>query len=583
MRALVILAMLVAIEAHAQNVIPYPTLVGDSATSIRVYLHPAGNDAGDGSRERPVATYTAAMLRIKELTKSDTGRLACAMCFLPGVYRLTQPFIQSANDHRVAGPNGMRWLELSFEGEGDVVLDAIDLTMPAGHGVITTSGSGIEIVNLSIRRSSQFGIRLGTGSRRSTNVLVRNVTIDSTYTHGILIGQDGSPLSDTTAIVNCRVLNTNTMNYRGSLGQFGSAVKLFGARDVTVRECWIGRNWGEAVCINNSRRVLVEGVTIEDNWAPGVYCDVADSVVIRNNVLRSHKDTTMFPQGRRGMVGILISTEAWTATISDFRARNIDIYNNVFINMAGCLDIWEGTVSFLQRQVIENIRFAHNTCIGMWTTVGNTSVSFVNAVYSKPFPNNRSIRNVIVANNIFSVDPAAILPTRWVRVPVEAQPAFTYTSNYWAASVMFIETSNDNVVASWLPTTEPASLFPEVTTQLRGRVRALSGIAEDARGVRRGSVETNVGAFEERVDVGVEEDDAKHAHLRIHLVTGPSLYLHPATHTRLVDVFALDGALLFTRKLDPHAGHLLQLTDTRLAIVRERPLNNSQLLDHTSP
>jgi len=476
-----------------------------------------------------------------------------------------------AGDHRVVGTNGVRWLELSFEGEGDVVLDAVDVKMPAGHGVITTSGSGIELMNLTVRRSDQFGIRLGTGSRRSTNVLVRNVTVDSTYTHGILIGQDGSPLSDTTAVVNCRVLNTNTMNYRGSLGQFGSAVKLFGASDVTVRGCWIGRNWGEAVCINNSRRVLVEGVTIEDNWAPGVYCDVADSVMIRNNVLRSHKDTTMFPQGRRGMVGILISTEAWTGAITDFRTRNIDIYNNVFINMAGCLDIWEGTVSFLQRQVIENIRFAHNTCIGMWTTVGNTSTAFVNAVYSQPFPNNRTLRNIVVANNIFSVDPAIVIPSRWVRVPVEARPAIAYASNYWVASVPGIESSNGNVTASWLPTSEPASLFPEVTPQLRGRVTPQAGITTDARGVARGNVETNVGAFEERVDVSVVEEDAKHAHLRIHLVAGPSLYLHSAPYSRLVDVFALDGTLLFTRQLDPHAGHLLQLTDTRLSIVRERP------------
>jgi hypothetical protein len=508
---------------------------------------------------------------MKERTALDTGRIGCAFRFLSGTYRLTEPFIQMAGDHRVVGTNGVRWLELSFEGEGDVVLDAVDVTMPAGHGVITTSGSGIELVNLTVRRSDQFGIRLGTGSRRSTNVLVRNVTIDSTYTHGILIGHDGSPLSDTTAVLNCRVLNTNTMNYRGSLGQFGSAVKLFGASDVTVRGCWIGRNWGEAVCINNSRRVLVEGVTIEDNWAPGVYCDVADSVIVRNSVLRSNKDTAMFPQGRRGMVGVLISTEAWTGAITEFRARNIDIYNNVFINMAGCLDIWEGTVSFLQRQVIENVRFAHNTCIGMWTTVGNTSTAFVNAVYSQPFPNNRTIRNIVVANNIFSVDPAVILPTRWVRVPVEARPAFTYASNYWVASVPGIESSNGNVTASWLPTSEPASLFPEITPQLRGRVTPQAGITTDARGVARGNVETNVGAFEERVDVSVVEEDATHMHRRIYLVAGPSLYLQSAPYIRLVEVFALDGTLLFTRQLDPHEGHLLQLTDTRLSIVRERP------------
>lgn len=567
---LTLIAFLLSIATlHVHADIPFPRLVVDSASRIRVYLAPAGNDVNDGSRNAPVATYTGAMRRMKELTQSDTGRIGCAFHFLPGTYRLTEPFIQMAGDHRVVGTSGVRWLELCFEGEGDVVLDAVDLKMPAGHGVITTSGSGIEIVQLTVRRSDQFGIRLGTGSRRSTNVLLRNVTIDSTYTHGVLIGQDGSTQSDTTALVGCAVRNTNTMNYRGVLGQFGSAVKLFGATDVTVRSCWIGRNWGEAICINNSRRVLVEGVTIEDNWAPAVYCDVADSVVVRNSVVRSNKDTTMFPQGRRGMVGILISTEAWTGTITEFSTRNIDVYNNVFINLAGYLDIWEGSVSFLQRQIIENVRFAHNTCIGMWTTAGNTSVRFVNAVYSQPFPINRSIRNILVANNIFSVDPSVVDPTRWVRIPVETITAFSFPSNYWVASVQGIATTNGNIVASWLPTSEPASFFPEVTTTLRGSVPPLAGIQSDARGVTRGVDQTNVGAYEDLSLVSVTDQAQRELTIPL-LVIGPALRVAPGSRSRIVDVYDLQGALIVSVPVQSGEACTIPLHTTGPVIVVQR-------------
>jgi hypothetical protein len=277
----------------------------------------------------------------------------------------------------------------------------------------------------------------------------------------------------------------------------------------------------------------------------------------------------MFPQGRRGMVGVLISTEAWTGTITEFRTRNVDVYNNVFINMAGCLDIWEGTVSFLQRQIIENIRFAHNTCIGMWTTVGNTSVRFVNGVYSQPFPINRTIRNVLVANNIFSVDPAAVNPSRWVRVPVEALPAFSYQANYWCASIDGIGVSNNNVVASWLPTSEPSSLYPEVTTTLRGVVSPLPGISSDARDVARGALQTNVGAYEDLSLVSVT-DEVQRERMNPVLVIGHAFRVAPAPRSRIVDVYDLQSRLIVSVSVQSGEECLIPLHTTAPVIVVQR-------------
>ena len=550
--AVVVLIVLVAYTTQAQpsGNVPMPKLLAEASQRVRVVMSPAGNDAGDGTRDKPLSTFGAAIARLKTLTSGEKGRVACEIRFLPGRYALRDVFIQYTKDYVVLGSAGERRLDVSFVGEGNVVLDASSVVVPAGHGVITTSSCGVEIRNIRIVNSNEFGIRLGTSlERRSTNVLLSDVVIDSTFSHGIRIGEDGSPLSDTVALVACSITHTNLMNDRGIRGQFGSAIKMFGARDVNVIECKIGRNWGEAVCINNSSRVRVRRCTIFDNWAPGVYCDVGSDVVVEDCTFRSDKDTTMFPAGRRGMVAVLISTEGWAGSPNELRCQNIDIVNNVFVNMAGCLDIWEGAIGFTQQQIISGVRFAHNTCVGMWTTKGNTSTAFVNLVYSVPFPNNRQIRNVLVANNIFSVDPSLITPNRWIRLPSEAVPAMTYPSNYWSASVPGIATTFGNVVAPSLPLTEPASWLPEVMPSLRGRVPRLSWVTSDAGGRTRTADSTNVGAYEFSLPSSVPGEVA-HAPVFMRPFVGNSTVVCAPGRPVQIRVYAIDGRLLTSADLD---------------------------------
>ncbi|MFN4907885.1 MAG: right-handed parallel beta-helix repeat-containing protein [Bacteroidota bacterium] len=550
--AVVVLIVLVAYTTQAQpsGDVPMPVLLAEVSQRVRVVMAPDGNDSGDGTRERPLSTFGAAIARLKALTAGEKGRVACEIRFLPGRYALRDVFIQYTKDYVVSGAAGERRLDVSFVGEGNVTLDAAGVVVPAGHGVITTSSCGIEIRNIRIVNSNEFGIRLGTSlERRSTNILLSDVTVDSTFSHGVRIGEDGSPLSDTVALVSCSITHTNLMNDRGMRGQFGSALKLFGARDVNVIECKIGRNWGEAVCINNSSRVRVRRCTIYDNWAPGVYCDVGSDVVVEGCTFRSDKDTTMFPAGRRGMVAVLISTEGWAGSPNELRCQNIDIINNVFVNMAGCLDIWEGAIGFTQQQIISGIRFAHNTCVGMWTTKGNTSTAFVNLVYSVPFPNNRQIRNVLIANNIFSVDPTLVAPNRWIRLPAEAVLAMTYPSNHWSASVPGIATTFGNIVAPSLPLTEPASWLPEVTPSLRGRVPRLSWVASDAGGRTRGSDSTNVGAYELALPSSVSVD-VEHASPSVWPVVGASTTVCAPGRRVQVLVCAVDGRMLTAADLD---------------------------------
>lgn len=523
--------------------IPEPNLHPSAEERHSVYLATDGNDANAGERISPVRTFARAIALLKERTSDAQGRVPCAFRFLPGEYTLQSTFVQRAEDYKITGLAGTRYLDLSIEGEGLVILDASKIIVPAGHGVFTLCGRGITLNSIVIRNSSEFGIRLGQPGYRCTNALLKSVVIDGTYSHGIKIGDETSAESDTTMLIHCTVRNTNLMNIRGERGQFGSAIKMFGARDVIIDSCLVERNWGEAVCCNNSQRIEVRNTTIIDNWAPAVYCDVASDVRIHSNVFKSNADTTMFPRGRRGMVGVLLSTEAWDGSRTDYVTERVDIYNNVFVNMAGCLDIWEGSVGFLQRQIVRNIRFAHNTCIGMWTTQGNTSTAFVNCVYSSPFPGNRSLANVLVTNNIFSVSPTQVAPKLWVRMPSEVIPAFTYPSNYWRTDVPGIGTMFNNVVNTSLPETEPRSLLPEGNATLRGRVRAITGIGIDARGLQRGIDSTNVGAFEWQNTSNVA-DNTVMARRGAMLILGRHITVGQSDADLTVRIYAVDGSLL---------------------------------------
>jgi hypothetical protein len=556
----ILIATIVALgtlQSQTDVRIPEPVVPAQFDEQYCVYLAPNGSDAGTGTRDSPVLTYARAIALMKERTSAVSGRIACALRFLPGVYQIQAPFIQKIDDYRVTGPAGVRFLDLSILGEGALgeapfaALNASNITVPAGHGIFTLCGRGITISNIVLLNSSEFGIRLGQPGYRCTNALLKNVIIDGTFSHGIKIGDETSNLADTTMLYRCSVRNTNLTNVRGIKGQFGSAIKLFGAKDVIIDSCSVERNWGEAVCINNSSRVEVRNTTVLDNWAPAVYCDVAQDVRIHGCRFISNADTTMFPKGRRGMVGVLISTEAWDGSRTDYICERIDVYNNTFIRMAGCLDIWEGTVGFLQRQIIRNVRFAHNTCIDMWTTEGNTSTAFVNAVYSSPFPANRSASNIFVGNNIFTVDPSNVAPRLWVRVPTEIVSAFRYPSNYWKAEVPGIGTTFNNIVNPLLITAQPFDLSPAGTPPLRCNVPRITDITHDALGMQRRSDSTNVGAFEFNYPSSVDRDEGSANTCSIVSVSG-SAYTLPATSTqRRIRVYSPLGQLLVEQYSEP--------------------------------
>lgn len=538
-------------SAQTNVVIPMPVLFGSPQDRVRIHVDTAGNDADDGSPQRPVRTWTRAHALLKERTSDRTGRVPCAVHYNAGRHRLTEPILQRASDRVINGPAGRRWLEISIEGEDSTTLDGTNATVPPGHGLITLCGSGITIERLRVYNSPDMGIRLGQPTSRCTNVLLYRVVVDSTISHGILIGDDTSTQADTTALIDCRVRQTNRSNEGGTAGQFGSAIKMFGARDVVVSKCGLERNWGEAVSVNNSQRVDVSDTWVLDNWGIGVYCDIAADVRVHGCLFRSTADTTVFKPNKRGMVGILCSNEAYTALVTDYRCERIDIFNNVFLGLSGFLDLWEGAVSFLQRSYVNDIRFAHNTCIGMSSGEGDGNVSFVNVVHSEVVTINRFFARILVQNNVFASDTARWKAQRWVRIPDLDRDAVSFSHNRWGTTVPYVGTDNGNDVEPSLPAVPGPNLWPEVTSTLRRTVPTRMGIDVDARGMQRGRDSTNVGAFEHPVTSSIRTSTVGTPAVQVMAVHGMSCDIAPSDIARRADVYTMDGRHVTSTRLAP--------------------------------
>ncbi len=75
-----------------------------------------------------------------------------------------------------------------------------------------------------------------------------------------------------------------------------------------------------------------------------LYCDIVKNISIHSNLIVSTADSTIYSNGKRGMIGVLVSVEARNPFQQELYTENIDKYSNVCMNCSGILDIWEGSL-----------------------------------------------------------------------------------------------------------------------------------------------------------------------------------------------------------------------------------------------
>lgn len=501
---LLVIALVVAhTSVHAQiGEIPLPA-VDTLAFRItqRVYMSPNGNDSSDGTRTRPLKTFASAL---RAVPWPASGNAYAEIVLLPGTYH--DRFVQSEADYR----RGAVTRNISMRGEGRVVLDGTGVPLNGVEGVVTLRGSHISIRNVHVVSSLVAGI---TAFGPATDVLIDACSVDTAISHGIYFDH----------IERGSITNSSVREAAASmLGQkprsFGSAIKLYLSKDLTVRNCISQRNWGEGVNVNRTERCLVEGCTVGDNYGIAFYLDMAAVCVIRNNrILYDIRDTSHWAADRPAS-GISLSNELtcyansqcdaiWTGTDNcryhcqgigcEFWVRMNDscfIYNNLIVNAGTGLELFE----LFNIDCFRTIEFTHNTIVGSSRSGSGAMVWFNLGMLI------HAIENITVRNNLFLMDDASIQagtpmcrygenPTSPVRQNITVQ------NNAWnRPPLCALASAADTVIDHAVPNTDSTRVVdvdPSVVGDVFGRAPSVSYVRTDIQGRPRRPL-SSIGAME---------------------------------------------------------------------------------------
>lgn len=498
---------------HAQiDEIPFPmvdTLV--YRISQHIYMAPNGSDSAEGTRTQPLRTFAAAM---KAIPWPSSGTVYAEVVLLPGTYH--DRFVQGIADHT----RGTVTRNISLRGEGTVVLDGKGVPMNGTEGVVTLRGSHIGIRNVHVVSSPVSGI---SAFGPSTDVHIDACSVDTTISHGIYFDH-----VDRGAITNSSVREAAASMLGERPRAFGSAIKLFLSKNLTVRNCISQRNWGEGVNVNRTERCLVEGCTVGDNYGIAFYLDMAAVCVIRNNrILYDLADTSHWA-GDRPASAISLSNELtcyansqcdaiWTGTDNcryhcqglgcEIWVRMNDscfIYNNLIVNAGTGLEMFE----LFNIDCFRTIEFTHNTIVGSSRSGSGTLLWFNLGMLI------HAIENIKVRNNLFLMDDASLRAgtpmCRYGENPTSpVTQNISLAHNVWNRTPTCAVASQADVVfdhaVADIDTMRLVDVDPMVVGDVFGRAPAVDYVLTDLNGRPRRTL-TSCGALEGGGVAAVAED-----------------------------------------------------------------------------
>jgi hypothetical protein len=462
----------------------------------QVYISHNGDDNALGDSSSPVSSFSRALSIISDQTTALSGNLYSEIVFLPGTYYF--PAVQPASHFQ----QGNRTLHVSLRGVGEVVLAGSDTAKSSSTAMIHLMGSKIYVKNIMVDYSIGAGVRFGlngaTQTILSNDVLIEDVTVRKSGSHGIIVGVGPVstinplqllPKQERFHIKNCKVYES--VNFNVPQDQWGSGIKTIHTRHTTIEGCEVYQCEGEGINADFAEWIDIRNNIVHDTKA-GIYLDKAQNVMVRNNLV--------YFSGKRS-AGFLMGLEAFSFLVTQFFMRNIFVYNNIFLNTPYAISLWQGTYGAFDNGTFNNIRIMHNTMIGKQNVAQGLVTFSYSTVLNQP-ASNTSLSGIEISRNILSANPDSLANGNgYVTAPSGGPHGTSGSYNLWQKMPSRLFNSSTDGISNQLPFSESATMLSALRPSTSNpafifEVPSISYITEDFNGQSRGINTTNAGAFE---------------------------------------------------------------------------------------
>ncbi len=460
----------------AQWTIPTPEIgAGQYAFTDTIYISTTGQDIWPGTIDKPVKSFQKA-LQLLPFGKNGipNSQSYGLIRLLPGTYFIPSGLQQGENQWK----QDSKFKNVSIEGIGDVIILGDPQSQGIIHG-IRLMGNHFFIKNIEIRHYTGIGIFiqrpvLNPDQSGPSHVLIKQVTVDSTGSHGILTFN-----SDTVHVVQTKVLRSSRLNYdnqpQQSCTSWPSGLKFHFSKHILVEDCEVAYTRGEGLNFHNCTYGIARNNQLHDNLI-NLYNDNSARLQISHNYIFNTPGflhyaspcPQLLSQKRLSGTGILIGNEGSCADaghspsfvncntvqcgallVPPYRFPTIDsifIYNNIIHKCGNGIDIWQGDTNIIGPNCISNVYIFNNSIFEVTGDIeaSGAQIKFFFPVFNFLLNSYGQLKNVVFHGNLFSFNSAlhpGFKPYRQTfATPVSHD--FTFQYNMWSVTHEFLSTKD---------------------------------------------------------------------------------------------------------------------------------------------